>query len=40
MNACIYDPYDQCYENCPDCPRYRPESDPDEMYEEMREREE
>lgn len=37
--SCVYDPYEQCCGGCPDCPRYQPEPDPDEMYEEMRDRE-
>lgn len=37
--SCMYDPYEQCFGDCPNCPRCRQEQDPDEQYEEMRDRE-
>ena len=29
IDTCIYDPYDQCCHECPNCPRYEPTDEPD-----------
>ena len=37
MDACMKDPYEQCFHDCEDCPRCeREEPDPDALYEAYR----
>ena len=38
-DACIHDRFEQCSHDCPDCPwADQNEPDPDDVYEEMRDR--
>lgn len=39
-DRCIYDQYDDCAHDCPNCPRSeREQNDADRLYDEMKERE-
>ena len=34
--SCMYDIFEQCFHDCPNCPIAQEEPDPDELYERYR----